>query len=92
MLASLAVGHVELVVLDVSRSTRLGGPVFSTLSEDAVLPYNLLQFEIDEYIGHSVAYGDDGLVGVGEGSVAEVAHLLHVSVAPGPFVDVVECE
>ena len=92
MLLALGVDHEQLAVLHVCGGFRLGAPVVGLLAREAVLPNNLLLFEVDEQEGVAVSHGHDGLVGVGERGRHEVAHLSQVAVALSPLVNLVEGE
>ena len=81
----------QLVVLDVCRVSRPGTPVVGVIRRYAVLPHHLLRLEVDEYDRLPVAYRHNGLVGIGEGGVHQVAYKYGV-VAASPRVDVVKGE
>ena len=87
----LCVGNKQLVVFHPSRGFGCRTPVVGRLTADAVLPYRLFRFEIDEQESVLVAHGHDRLVGVGECDRVQVAHIF-VVVALCPAVDIVQCK
>ena len=91
MFLALAIYHKELVVLYIGCGARFRIPVVSCLSRNAILPYDLFCLEVYKDESLSIAYRYDGLIGIGECGVHQVAHIFHI-IAPCPSVDIIKGE
>ena len=87
----MAVNYKKLMILHVGCGPRLRVPVIGVLPGDTILPDNFLCLEVNEDKCLPIAYGHNGLVGVGEGGIHQVSHVLHV-VALCPGVDIIKGE